>query len=267
MVDTRDHRNTAGTLESPEDEAVPPFDHTPDGQDAEPEPVGEPAASRPARRDGFRWRRYLIPRLTAVAVIAVSIWYLQSGRSLPFIGGSGSDAAQVTPEAGTAGFVTFGSRGIKLGPSSGVAPKIGEAAPDFTLLDVNGALLKLSDLRGKTVVMNFWATWCPPCRKEFPTLIKLSSQNAGAGLVVLGVDMQESPEIVRSFLDEFGATYPVVIDSKGDVASGYRLLGLPTTYFIAPDGFIRAQHVGELTESILTKKLAETGFSVAKGQQ
>jgi cytochrome c biogenesis protein CcmG/thiol:disulfide interchange protein DsbE len=114
------------------------------------------------------------------------------------------------------------------------------------------------------VVMNFWATWCSPCRKEFPALVTLYSGNADRGLVVLGVDLQESPEIVGRFADEFGATFPIVIDRKGDVAAQYRLLGLPLTMFIDSSGILRAQHVGVLTEEILEEKLADAFFTIER---
>jgi thiol-disulfide isomerase/thioredoxin len=109
--------------------------------------------------------------------------------------------------------------------------------------------------------MNFWATWCPPCRKEFPELVRLYGDNADRGLVVLGLDVQESPEIVRRFAAEFGATFPIVIDQKGDVSAQYRLRGLPTSLFIDDQGVLRAQHIGELTKEILGKKLGEAGFT------
>lgn len=250
--------DAAGTAPSAAPLDVRSPDELLDGTEAA--PAGDHAPAAP--RAGFRWRRYLAPRLAALALIVGGAWYLQSGRPLPFVGGSGSS----TPRGDTAGFVTFGTAGIKLGASAGAAPKIGEPATDFTLLDPSGNVVRLSDFRGKTVVMNFWATWCPPCRKEFPELVRLYNQNADRGLVVLGVDLQESPEIVRNFLNEFDAKYPVVIDTKGDVAAGYRLLGLPTTYFIDGDGVIRAQHIGELTGSILAQKLTQTGFGDLKGQ-
>lgn len=226
-------------------------------------PADGPDRSAARRRTTLPSRRLLVVRLTMLALIGLAIWYLQASPTLPFAGRSGGGAAQ---DGATTGFVTFGSQGIKLGAAGGTAAKIGEPAPEFTLLDSGGNVVRLSDFRGKTVVMNFWATWCSPCRKEFPELIKLYNRNVDRGLVVLGVDLQESPDIVRSFLNEFGATYPVVIDTKGDVAARYRLLGLPTTYFIDGDGIVRAQHVGELTEAILAKKLGETGFTTAGRQ-
>ena len=227
-----------------------------------PEPQAAPPASGPQSRARRRSRRAMLARVGSVTVVAGIVGYLQFRPSLPFVGGSGSQPAS---GGGTAGFVTFGTSGTKLGASSGDGPKIGSAAPDFTLLDPRGAVVRLSDFRGKTVVMNFWATWCKPCRKEFPLLVRLYNRDAPRGLVVFGVDLQESPDIVGQFLSEFNATYPVAIDSKGDVGGAYRLLGLPTTYFIDPDGVIRAQHLGELTDAILTQKLAETGFTAGSG--
>ncbi|MGH2587650.1 MAG: TlpA family protein disulfide reductase [Dehalococcoidia bacterium] len=207
-----------------------------------------------------RWYRRALS-IGVVALIGFAIWYLQWGPGLPGLGGSTQSAI---PSG--AGFVSFESQGIELGAAGGEAPKIGRPAPDFTLLDLDGQPLSLSDLRGKTVVMNFWATWCPPCRKEFPELVRLYDRNADRGLVVLGMDLQENPRIVRSFADEFGARFPIVIDTKGDVAARYRLIGLPTTYFIDAEGVIRAQHIGLLNEELLTEKLNQAGFTVTSGQ-
>ncbi len=220
-----------------------------------------PTGSHPAR-----WRRRLLSML-ALALIAGAIWYLQSGVGLPFSGGhAGSDSglrAGGFKQDGQPGFVTFESQGIKLGAASGEGPRIGDLAPDFTLLDMNGTPIRLSDLRGKTVVMNFWATWCPPCRQEFPELVRTYTQYADRGLVMLGVDLQESPDIVRSFANEYNAAYPIVIDSKGDVGKQYRLVGLPTTWFIDTQGVLRAQQLGPLTPDLMAKKLMQAGFTAA----
>ncbi|HEV2125705.1 MAG TPA: TlpA disulfide reductase family protein [Chloroflexota bacterium] len=202
-----------------------------------------------------RW----VTQVVVVVLIGTAIWYLQSGPSLPW-----ETASPNQRQAGSdTGFVSFGSQGIKLGAAKGPAPTIGRAAPDFTLLDLAGTPVSLSDFRGNTVVMNFWATWCPPCRKEFPRLVQLATRHADQGLVVLAVDLQESPEIVRRFVDDFGASFPIVIDIEGDVAARYRLLGLPATFFIDSEGIVRGLHVGELTEAILTKQLSEMGLIVS----
>ena len=222
-----------------------------------PEPISHGAA--PGHQQTRPWRRWAM-QLVVLSLIGTAIWYLQSGRGLLWRASAGDAPAQ---ESDGTGFISFGSRGIKLGTAGGPAPKLGEFAPDFTLLDLYGNPVSLSDFRGKTVVINFWATWCPPCRKEFPQLVQLSVRNADRGLVVLGVDLQEHPDIVRGFVDGFGASFPIVIDTTGDVAARYRLLGLPATFVVDREGVIRGQHVGELTEDILAKKLRDAGFTLA----
>jgi peroxiredoxin len=205
----------------------------------------------------------LAVRLAALALIAAAIWYLQSGGNLPFAGTTGD--RDTAPDVGSDSFVSFRSQGIKLGAAAGSAPAIGDAAPDFALLDPTGTIVRLSDFRGRTVVLNFWATWCRPCRKEFPDLVRLYERNAGRGLVVLGVNLQENPGIVAGFAAEFGAKFPIVIDTAGDVARRYRVLGLPETAFIDSQGVLRAKHIGLLTEEVLAKKLGEAGFAVTDG--
>lgn len=222
-------------------------------------------APQPAPRRSTRWPRGATP-LLALAVIGLAIWYLQWGPGFALPGSSGGDGAAGAGAAANGGFVSFASQGVKLGAGGSTAPRLDRPAPDFTLLDLDGNPVTLSDLRGSTVVMNFWATWCPPCRKEFPELVRLDRLNRSRGLVVLGVDLQENAGIVRRFADEFGAAFPIVIDAKGDVGGQYRLLGLPTTYFIDAEGILRAQQVGVLTEEILATKLADAKFIVAKGQ-
>lgn len=240
--------------------------------------VGAPPAMPPddtaersavVAKPGTDPRRWALT-LSVLVVVGAAIWYLESSRGPPFVNGSDAgDAAQSVDDipASTTGFVSFESRGIKLGAAGGSAPQIGQPAPDFTLLDLEGRPVSLSGFRGSTVLMNFWATWCPPCRKEFPELVRLYDRNAGRGLVVLSVDLQERPEIVRRFAEGFGARFPIVIDQKGDVGGQYRLLGLPTTLFIDADGILRAQHVGVLTEEILKKKLGDARFTMAGGQE
>lgn len=214
------------------------------------------------------WRRWLLPLLTVAAIVA-AIVYLQRGTLLPWQQGRSSATGGlriggVQTSGASGSFVTLESNSLKLGAGSG--PKLGETAPDFTLQDLNGAPIRLSDLRGKTVVLNFWATWCLPCRREFPRLQRAYAQNAGEGLVVLAVDVQEGPAGVRSFADAFAATFPIVLDADGSVERQYRVYGLPTTWFIDGQGVVRAQQVGELTDDALVKKLAQAGFSVGGGR-
>ena len=220
--------------------------------------------SRPQSRREWRgaWRSVVLP-LLVVGGILVSIWYLESGRDLSILNGSGVSEGPIAAEAS---FVSLESQGIKLGAAEGPAAAIGEPAPDFALADLDGNLVRLSDLRGKAIVLNAWATWCTPCRREFPELVELYEANKDGGLVVIGLNLQEAPVNVRKFADDFGAEYPIVIDKDSSVIGRYRLLGLPSTWFIDADGILRAQHIGLLTEKILAAKLAESGFTVTGGR-
>ncbi len=193
--------------------------------------------------------------MVSLAVIVAAIWTLQPEHTRS-LRAALAGKLKIQALRGVAGLPT----GVNLGPQDSRAPKIGEPAPQFTLLDVDGRVTRLSDFHGKTVVLNFWATWCIPCRQEFPELADLYDRNAARGLVVLGVDLQEDPAPVRKFAADFNATFPIVIDATGDVAHQYQLIGPPTTFFIDPSGVLRAIQVGALTEDSLPRKLRQTGF-------
>ena len=130
----------------------------------------------------------------------------------------------------------------------------GEPAPDFSLVLDDGRFLRLSDLRGKPVVVNFWATWCGPCRMEMPELVK-AAQTTDA--VFLAVDVQEARGPVEQFAAEFAMELPVVMDAEGKLRQLYRVPGLPTTFFIDADGAIASLVVGPLTPQVLADRLAE----------
>ena len=213
------------------------------------------------RREWSGPYRSIVLPLLVVAGIVVSIWYLEADGNLPFVGGNTSFSS---PIADDATYVSLESQGIKLGAADGPAPVVGQPAPDFALPDLQGNLVRLSDLRGKTIVLNAWATWCTPCRREFPELVDLYERNKDRGLVVIGLNLREAPQNVRKFADDFGAKYPIIIDKDGSVIGRYRLLGLPSTWFIDEDGILRAQHVGLLSKAILASNLAETGFQVSE---
>jgi peroxiredoxin len=124
---------------------------------------------------------------------------------------------------------------------------VGEAAPDFELLDRDGNLIRLSDLLGKVVVVNFWASWCPPCRDEMPALQAISQEYADQGLVVLGVNTTytDSREDALEFVDTLDLTFPILFDENGEVTERlYGVFGLPVTFWIKPDGTIHSINVG-----------------------
>ena len=136
-----------------------------------------------------------------------------------------------------------------------VKPQKGFLAPDFTLPNIDGGQVTLGDLRGKIVLVNFWATWCPPCRAEFP-VIQQAYQNSD-DLVVLAVNLQESAEVVRPFIQEQSVTFFVLLDEQGQVTSTYQARGLPTSFFLNSEGIISAVHIGELSADQLNNYLAQ----------
>lgn len=115
---------------------------------------------------------------------------------------------------------------------------------------------RLASHHGQPVLINFWASWCAPCRAEMPELVDAFQQHKDQGLVVIGVNQQESEDKALQFMQEFGIEFPVALDSRGDLASLYVARGLPTTYFIDRDGNIAEQWRGLLTADLLQERLA-----------
>ncbi|MFE4706490.1 redoxin domain-containing protein [Peribacillus simplex] len=118
--------------------------------------------------------------------------------------------------------------------------KIGAKAPNFSLKTLDGKEVELSDYKGKKVMLNFWATWCPPCKKEMPDMEKYAQQ-AGADVVVLAVNIDPEND-VQAFVEENGITFTIPLDSqsaKNPVNERYKILSIPTTYFIDKEGIIR----------------------------
>ncbi len=130
----------------------------------------------------------------------------------------------------------------------------GERAPDFSYTLADGAY-KLSDLRGKPVVVNFWATWCLPCVEEMPTLD--AAHRANPDLVILAVNRNESTDAIAAFAPKVGVSFPLITDRDGVIGERYGVINLPTTFFINRDGTIAARHVGALTAERLAERLAE----------
>jgi peroxiredoxin len=126
----------------------------------------------------------------------------------------------------------------------GPAPEVGAVAPDFSLQNLQGEAVSLRDLRGQNVLINFWATWCGPCREEMPDI--QARYNRG-DFAVLAVDFGESAEAVRGFLDEINVDLPVVLDTDGRVQELYRVRGYPSTFFIDRNGVVRFFHIGQMS--------------------
>ncbi|MDR1238761.1 MAG: TlpA family protein disulfide reductase [Treponema sp.] len=117
-------------------------------------------------------------------------------------------------------------------------------APDFTAARLDGSPARLSSLRGKVVFLNFWATWCPPCREEMPSMETLYQRFRGRDLEFLAMDIQEDKDEVAAFMKEQGLNFPAALDSTGRISNEYGIRGIPTTYIIDRDGNIIASVVG-----------------------
>lgn len=188
----------------------------------------------PARRDWLR--RGLASLILAAAVIAL--------------------IAQERGASTSAGTQRLGIVG------GGVAsPGAGQVASDFVLAEQGtGRLVWLSDYRGKTVVLNFWATWCAPCIAEMPDLEALHASHVTAGdLVVLAVNVEEPPTAVEEFKTRIPLSMPVLSDRTGEVRRHYGLQGLPGTFFIDRDGVVRSKTLGPITGQPLRDGLASVG--------
>ena len=133
----------------------------------------------------------------------------------------------------------------------------GNRARDFTLETVDGEKISLQDHVGKAVLINFWATWCPPCRAEIPDIQATYEARQGDGFVVLGVNVEESRATVEQFMGDIEMTYPVLLDERGQVLRMYRINGLPMSVLVDQEGVIQARHVGYLTADQLDKYLAD----------
>jgi cytochrome c biogenesis protein CcmG, thiol:disulfide interchange protein DsbE len=183
--------------------------------------------------------------VAAIAAIVAAILLL----SKPWAESSDSESAEL--------------REARLGALTGGAPRVGEQAPDFVLRSLDGSVVRLSDLRGKVVLVNFWATWCGPCKAEMPDLQAVYEQHKDQ-LIVLAVNaesasVEETRRLVTDFRDELNLTFPIVLDTpEGAVFNQYKLQGLPDSFFVDRNGIIRSVSIGPMNKETILKKLEET---------
>ena len=140
------------------------------------------------------------------------------------------------------------------------APQQGFPAPDFELKTSTGETIRLSDLRGQAVLVNLWATWCPPCRAEMQSIEKMYQQYKEDDFTVLAVNMtyQDDPAAVMPFVKEQGLTFPILLDETGGMANAYQLRSLPSSYFIRRDGVINEVVIGgPMSEALLRTRIED----------
>ena len=131
----------------------------------------------------------------------------------------------------------------------------GRATFDFVLKDQANAPVKLADYKGKVVIVNFWATWCGPCKTEIPDFVKLYSEYKDKGLVIVGISVDDSPEQLQAFMKEFGMNYPVV-QMTPDVETAWGpFYGYPTSFIVARDGSICTKHIGPASKEQFEREI------------
>jgi cytochrome c biogenesis protein CcmG, thiol:disulfide interchange protein DsbE len=163
-------------------------------------------------------------------------------------------AAVLVPAAAVLGLLGYGfSRDARYIPT----PLLAQPAPAFALPLFDGGDLQKDELRGHVVVLNFWASWCAPCRAEAPMLEAAARKYRDQGVLFVGANIQDREADARRFLEEFGVTYPNGVDRGSRVAIDYGVWGLPETFVIDRTGRITYKHVGELSWAALTAKVDE----------
>lgn len=140
---------------------------------------------------------------------------------------------------------------------TGVVPRAGTVAPDFQLQTFDGKVVRLSDYRGKPVVVNFWSSWCVPCRDEQPGLVQVAKDYGSRGVVFLGIDIQDTQRDALAFLSQFGVSYPIVTDATGAVYINYGVVGVPETYLVSRQGTIAQKIVGPADPAQIEGSLEE----------
>ena len=166
-------------------------------------------------------------------------------------------AITVLVTAGFLGFLLWGM--LHREPITGLSgvTRVNRPAPDFSLTTFKGDTISLADLRGKPVIINFWASWCPPCRTEAPLIERTWLAYKDRGLVFLGVNIQDRKEDALNYMREFSITYPNGPDPSGEIAIDYGVSGLPVTFFINRQGEVVRRWVGAIETSVFIGSIEE----------
>lgn len=135
-------------------------------------------------------------------------------------------------------------------------PQVGQVAPNFSLMNTDDKKVTLTDLKGKVVLMNFWGTWCDPCREEMPRIQQIYENYKDKGFVVVGVNIGESKVTAKGFADRLGLTFPIVLDHDRSVTlDQYKIGPIPTSFFIDKQGVIRYVYTGPMSSSYIEKNI------------
>jgi cytochrome c biogenesis protein CcmG/thiol:disulfide interchange protein DsbE len=185
--------------------------------------------------------RWIVAGAAAVAVALFAVPMLIGRGSYPHIGASAAADGEVP--VGTTG-------GCPRKPE-------GKAKLNYTLKDISGKNVRLSDFKGKVIVMNFWATWCGPCKVEIPAFIQLYDQYKDKGLVIVGVSTDDEPEPLRAYAQSMKMNYPVLVGrDKEEVLDAWGpIYAIPTTFFVGRDGSICGKHMGPATKEDFEREI------------
>ena len=154
---------------------------------------------------------------------------------------------------GLLGLFLYGMSTTRL--ETGVMPQPNAIAPDFQLPTFDGKTVRLSDLRGQPVVINFWASWCVPCRDEQPTLVQLAGTYKSRGVTFLGINIQDTDRDAGIYAQQFGINYPLAYDRSGAVYINYGVVGMPETYLVDKQGRIAQKIVGPVDPNQIVASL------------